>query len=249
MRTPRPLVTIALALAVVLTACAGDASGPAGDVTAGSDAPTVDAPAPDEASGSVTEATLEAMRNLDPDRAASAHDHGDGHDGHDESELSELAQSMRLSGVDPERIVIPAIGVDADVIELGMKSPTEMETPDDDFGQTGWFRGSPKPGRVGASVIAGHVDDTSGPAVFFRLSQLQVGDEIEVHGADGEVAVFAVTGQDQFPKDELPMDLIFASTGTANLNLITCGGDFDRDARSYTDNTVVYTERIDHLDA
>ena len=51
--------------------------------------------------------------------------------------------------------------------------------------------------------------------------------------------MFTVTGSQQFPKDALPTDEIYAPVGDSEIVLITCTGDFDDDARSYRDNLVV----------
>jgi sortase (surface protein transpeptidase) len=191
--------------------------------------PRSDGPAP-----RTTEQTLAAMRAMDPARLASLHDHGE----HRHRQVS------HPKGVTPTRLVVPAIGVDADVIELGVQEDGTMEVPTD-FAQTGWFRPGPKPGRVGPAVLAGHVDDRSGPAVFFRLTELQVGDRIEVHGADGELVVFVVTRTEQHPKDAFPTERVYGGTPGPELRLITCGGAFDREARSYRDNVIVYAERVE----
>ncbi len=188
-----------------------------------------------------TEATLAAIRAMDPDRLAGLHDH-DAHDGHDDH--GDEASVDHPNGVDPERIVIDAIGVDADVIDLGIDGDGRMEVPTD-FDQAGWFTPGPRPGRVGPAVIAGHVDSRSGPAVFYRLPELEAGDEIEVQGDDGEVVTFAVRGLEQHPKDEFPTEQVYAGTPGSELRLITCGGVFDDDERSYRDNIIVYAERID----
>jgi sortase (surface protein transpeptidase) len=182
-----------------------------------------------------TAETLAYMRAMDPDHLATLHDHGG--DGHHRD-------VAHPNGIHPERIVIPAIGVDADVIDLGLQDDGTMEVPTD-FAQAGWFDRGPEPGRVGPAVIAGHVDDRSGPAVFFRLHQLVPGDLIEVHGEDGEVVVFAVRGSEQHAKDEFPTEEVYGGTPGPELRLITCGGAFDRDARSYRDNVIVYAERVD----
>lgn len=76
----------------------------------------------------------------------------------------------------PIRLTIPALGVDASVVELGLDSDGELATPAD-FDTAGWYTDGPEPGEVGPSVIAGHVDDRSGPAVFFGLRDLTAGDE------------------------------------------------------------------------
>ena len=46
-------------------------------------------------------------------------------------------------------------------------------------------------------------------------------------------------------KDELPVDRVFSKDGDPVLTLITCGGDFNRSLRSYSDNVVAYAEPID----
>jgi len=88
-------------------------------------------------------------------------------------------------------------------------------------------------------VIAGHVDSHKGPAVFFRLAELADGDEVFVDRADGTTARFPVTSVDRYPKDRFPTEQVYGPTTRAELRLITCGGEFDADARSYRDNVVV----------
>ena len=57
--------------------------------------------------------------------------------------------------------------------------------------------------------------------------------------------VWEVTLLVRYPKDELPVEDIFRWDGESpDLVLITCGGEFDRTARSYQDNIVVYTELV-----
>jgi hypothetical protein len=184
-----------------------------------------------------TAETLAYMQAMDPAHLATLHDHGDEDDDHRRNDA-------HPNGIDPDRIVIPAIGVDADVIDLGLRDDGSMEVPTD-FAQTGWFDRGPKPGRVGPAVIAGHVDDRSGPAVFFRLRELEPGDLIEIHGEDGEVVAFEVRGSEQHAKDAFPTEKVYSGTPGPELRLITCGGAFDRDARSYRDNFIVYAERVD----
>ena len=148
------------------------------------------------------------------------------------------------NGIEPERIVVPAIEVDADVIDLGLQDDGTMEVPTD-FSQTGWFKHGPRPGRVGPALIAGHVDDRSGPAVFFRLAELTPGDRIEVHSTSGDVVTFEVRELEQHAKDAFPTERVYAGTPGSELRLVTCGGVFDRGERRYRDNIIVYAERVD----
>ena len=52
--------------------------------------------------------------------------------------------------------------------------------PPVDFVKVGYYREGPMPGDPGPAVLAGHVDDTSGPKVFFRLRELRAGDPVVI---------------------------------------------------------------------
>ena len=56
---------------------------------------------------------------------------------------------------------------------------------------------------------------------------------------------FTVRRVEQYPKYRFPTDEVYGDVDTAQLRLITCGGDFDGQARSYRDNIVVYAELLD----
>ena len=43
---------------------------------------------------------------------------------------------------------------------------------------------------------------------------------------------------------EVPLDQVFTTAGDPTLVLITCGGDFDFTAQSYTDNYIVTAEKV-----
>jgi sortase (surface protein transpeptidase) len=138
----------------------------------------------------------------------------------------------------PVRVVIPAIDVDADLVALGLNDDGSMEVPD--FGLAGWYEPGPRPGDPGPAVIAAHVDSVRGPDVFFRLRDLTTGDKITVEYANGSDTTFVVSGSEQQLKDDLPVERIWNDTDNAVLRLITCGGEFDADARSYLSNLIVY---------
>jgi sortase (surface protein transpeptidase) len=96
----------------------------------------------------------------------------------------------------------------------------------------------------GNAVVAGHLDSQTGPAVFYRLGDLQPGDEITVVTHDGEELRFAVTGVESFDANSAPLYNIFGASSSANLNLITCEGSFDPNARQYDKRLVVYSTLV-----
>ena len=139
----------------------------------------------------------------------------------------------------PVRVDIPRLGVSAPVDELGLNPDATVAVPSD-FERTGWYRGLEVPGEVGTAVIIGHVDSFTGPAVFFRVPELVAGDEILVTRADDSVVRFVVERTERYQKRAFPTDEVYGKAQHPALRLITCGGAFDEDTRSYTDNVVVY---------
>jgi sortase (surface protein transpeptidase) len=142
----------------------------------------------------------------------------------------------------PARVDIPAIDLDTGLTTIGVDGAGAL-VPPADFDRAGWFAAGPAPGAVGPAVLAGHVDDRSGPAVFFRLEELAAGDEVVVTRSDGQRVVFTVTRVAAYPKTRFPTAEVYGPTTGPELRLITCGGTFDRTRRSYTDNVVVFARR------
>jgi hypothetical protein len=144
---------------------------------------------------------------------------------------------------EPVSLVIPAIGVSTSLVRLGLTSTGALQVPPT-TAVAGWYTGSPRPGDVGSSIIAGHIDSYLGPGVFFRLRLLRPGNLVYVREADGRLAVFRVTSVHMYPKDAFPTLAVYGATPTPQLRLITCGGTFDYSTRSYLSNTVVYATEV-----
>lgn len=142
----------------------------------------------------------------------------------------------------PVAVDIPAIGVQSTVQQLGLNEDGTLEVPRAPrYDEPAWYEGSPTPGSLGPSIISGHVDSAeNGPSVFFKLGDLEPGDEVAVTRADGRVARFVVEEVRRYPKDEFPTSLVYGDLDDAGLRLITCGGAFDRKSREYLDNVIVF---------
>ena len=110
------------------------------------------------------------------------------------SEPVEILKDER-NGIIPERIEIPELGVDAPTASLGLLDNGEMAVPES-IDDTSWYEPGYKPGEPGNAVIAGHVSDTVDPGVFSELHTLNQGDEIIIHGMEGEVLTFAIFDND-----------------------------------------------------
>jgi LPXTG-site transpeptidase (sortase) family protein len=139
----------------------------------------------------------------------------------------------------PVWLTIPAIGVKAPIVKLGLNRNGTLQVP----GPTtvaGWYTGSPRPGAAGSAVIAGHVDSRSGPGIFYWLKNMRRGERIYVRRADGTLAVFTVTAVQIYTKNHFPTAMVYGPVPDAELRLITCGGTFDYARGSYLSNVVVY---------
>jgi sortase (surface protein transpeptidase) len=142
----------------------------------------------------------------------------------------------------PVRLQVPAIGIDAPLIRLGLDGRGALEVPDRPE-QAGWFGRGARPGERGAAVIAGHVDSAVGPAVFYRLGALRPGDAIRVRRQDGSAVAFRVRRVERWPKARFPTARVYGATRRPSLRLVTCGGAFDEASGHYADNTIVFAVR------
>lgn len=226
-RPPRARQLLLLVVLVAATACA-HASG-VSDTFAPEDAQAIQAP--DTATSSPVSSARTPTATATPP-------------GPTTSESTATEPTPTMGEARPVRLQIPAISVDSDLMELGLQPDGTLEVPPTGF-PAGWFTGAPTPGELGPAIIAGHVDWGGQPGVFFDLRDLSAGDEVTVGRQDGSTARFRVDRIERFDKDRFPTQLVYADLDHAGLRLITCGGDFDRQARSYEDNLVVFASLVD----
>jgi LPXTG-site transpeptidase (sortase) family protein len=140
----------------------------------------------------------------------------------------------------PVRLRIPAIDVDAPIEHVGLKDNNEMDVPKI-ARDVAWFKYGPLPGQVGNAVINGHLDQATSKAVFFKLRQLIVGDEMVVTYSNGDEYVFVVDEKSRYGVESSPMGLITGPTNERRMNLITCDGAWDRGAANYSQRLVIFT--------
>ena len=123
--------------------------------------------------------------------------------------------------------------------DLGIAADGSIEVPDM-ADEAGWLNTTPAPGQQGPALIAGHVDSTTGPAVFYRLSSLGPGDEVEVVLKNGSTSRFTVDGVRTYSQDRFPTDEVYGPVPGPALRLVTCGGDYQAANGGYQSNVVVY---------
>jgi sortase (surface protein transpeptidase) len=139
------------------------------------------------------------------------------------------------------RVEIPAIGVRAHIVSLGLTKDGALQAPPT-YDEVGWWSGGPRPGRKGPALLAGHVDSRSAPAVFYRLRELRSGDAVTVIDSAGSHR-FRVTGEQRAGKASFPTRRVYGDTPKPALRLVTCGGPWDARAGHYRDNLIVYAKQ------
>ncbi|WP_042385684.1 class F sortase [Streptacidiphilus melanogenes] len=141
----------------------------------------------------------------------------------------------------PLVLTIPSVQLNAPLLGLGMDGKGAAELPPFSLPRTaGWLRDSASPGEAGTAVVVGHVDTTTGPAVFWNLAAVRPGAEVDVARLDGRTAVFTVDRVQEFPKTGFPTAQVYGPAPGAQLRVITCGGGYDRSKREYTGNVVLF---------
>jgi sortase (surface protein transpeptidase) len=153
-----------------------------------------------------------------------------------------------LAASAPVSVDIPGIAVSSPLHPLGLNDDGTLQVPSGErYDEAAWYEGSPTPGEVGPTVIEGHVTSQgSTPSVFFELGALELGDTVDVTREDGTVVTFEVYATDTFPKDDFPKVAVYGNTDAPELRLITCGGDYDPEARAHVDNIVVFARMVAH---
>ncbi|TFD32690.1 class F sortase [Cryobacterium cryoconiti] len=158
---------------------------------------------------------------------------------------SALDQNQAPRALAPQRIRVGSLGIDMAIEPVGLAADGAMELPKDPS-IAAWYRFGPSPvSATGATVVAAHVDSLVydiGP--FAELASAPAGTEIVVTTEDGQERRYAVESVQTVNKADVPWDSIFDRTGPGRLTLVTCGGEFDYDARSYLSNVIVSANPI-----
>ncbi len=236
---PTRLVALALAVLLVGSACSSADAGQAQATDGGTEQDTTDAaPATDG-----------------PDADAPAADPSDNDRKADEvaAALAELVTELPAApigfpsaedGPRPSTLTIDSLGIsDAPVIDVGVETSGAMEVPPAD--QVGWYRYSPRPGEAGSSILAAHIAFDGENGVFVQLADVELGAVVEVTDDEGLTRSYRVESVDRYAKEALPEDVVFARSGPECPVLVTCGGRFDPELRSYDDNVIVVATPID----
>lgn len=162
----------------------------------------------------------------------------------DESRENADTYNWRGAPDEPRKIKISKVGVDAYVQKAGVDQDQKVAVPSN-VHLAGWFADSVKPGQNGLSIISGHVTGRTTEGVFNQLGSLKEGDEFEIELGSGEIKRYKVIGTVTVKEAESASYLFSQSPRViSQVNLVTCGGNFDNTADQYEDRIIVSGELI-----
>ncbi|MFF6782568.1 class F sortase [Streptomyces sp. NPDC012510] len=140
----------------------------------------------------------------------------------------------------PVRIRIPSLRVDAPLMGLRLTPTGSLDVPPaEQENLAGWYEAGTTPGERGTAIVAGHVDNADGAAVFFRLGALRRGATVEVDRRDGGTALFTVDAVEVYDARNFPDEKVYGAASRPELRVITCGGGYSR-TTGYQGNVVVF---------
>ena len=141
----------------------------------------------------------------------------------------------------PVRLIIPKIGLDAAIEDVGLTADEAMAAPSGPD-TVGWYKFGPRPGNSGSAVMDGHSGYADGRAAAFDdLPELGKGDRLYIEDVNGRRASFVVRTTRLYARDA-DAATVFAPTTSSRLNLITCTGSFDVAAGTHSQRLVVFAD-------
>lgn len=164
----------------------------------------------------------------------------------DETPPTDSCAAYSVAADHPERINLPTIGVSGCIEQVGIDQYGAIAVPNNIY-TAAWYVKSALPGQPGLSVIDGHISGYYNvDGIFQHLDQLKSGDTFTITLGSGRVLSYKVYDEQSIPLDNAVRVLLTKSPGVeSQLNLITCGGQYDKNTKLYTHRIIVSAALLD----
>ena len=144
----------------------------------------------------------------------------------------------------PLSIELPTIKAKGFIQQVGVDKNNQMVVPSN-VHMGGWYTGSVLPGEEGLSIIDGHVNGLYAKGIFANLGKLKSGDAFTVTFGDKSVKNFKVKALKTVSTEEANTVLYERDSSAAKqLNLITCGGKYNKISKTYDARVIVVAEGL-----
>jgi Sortase domain len=144
----------------------------------------------------------------------------------------------------PRAIHIANLNIVSYIQKVGIDKEKRIAVPTN-IHVAGWFTGSVKPGDPGLSIIDGHYGGRYSNGIFYDLHTLEPGNTFSVEFGDKSKRGFIVKTVVEVSKEQA-QEILYKRDNSivSQLNLITCGGEYDNQARTYNDRVIVVAESV-----
>jgi len=153
---------------------------------------------------------------------------------------SQLVSELTRGSDYPVELMIPSINLDVPVINVGVNAKGEMDVPDGNTQNVGWFQDGTIPGHVGSAVLDAHVF-----AALKNLRYAKVNDDVYVKTKSGNILHFRIEESTLYKTPQVPLKMLFNRDDKARLNLITCAGKLTKDRSTYDHRLIDYAVLVD----
>jgi len=161
-----------------------------------------------------------------------------------EEKRPDMNQEYSVPAEQPRRIIIPSTTTDGFIQKVGLTSKNAVAVPNN-IHVAGWYINSVVPGAEGLSIIDGHVSGKYENGIFYYLKKLKIGDTFQIEFGDKSLKTFEIIDTKQLPESE-SAEFLFQKNSDIKeqLNLITCGGNFNKDSQQFADRVVVVSRLV-----
>lgn len=144
----------------------------------------------------------------------------------------------------PKVITIPAISVKGYIQSVGIDQDGLIAVPTN-VHLAGWYINSVRPGEEGLSIMDGHKDGTTLGGIFKNVEKLKKGDNLSIEYGDATIKEFKVVDVKKVSIEDA-FDLMYEKREAIErqLNLVSCGGRYNKEKRTYDDRIIVIAEGI-----
>ncbi|HBU81168.1 MULTISPECIES: class F sortase [Paenibacillus] len=144
----------------------------------------------------------------------------------------------------PVRLCIPSVHLSTSITPIHLSENGQLQVPKSSE-IAGLYVDGVLPGENGNAIVAGHVDNYTGPAIFYPLKHLKPGTFVFLFDQNNHYLKYEVLEVESYYTQEAPLDKIFGDTAEKQLNLITCTGTYDRKKKEHNKRLVVYTRLVE----
>lgn len=156
-----------------------------------------------------------------------------------EEKIPDGSAAYNVPAENPRRIIMPQIGALGYIQPVGLNSKKAVTVPSN-IHIAGWFTESVRPGQPGLSVIDGHVSGRYSSGIFKNLANAEIGSQFTIEFGNLTTKTFEIIDVVQLPEAESAIELFSKEPDVdSQLNLITCGGNFNRTENQYPERIIV----------